>query len=233
MTPPTPQQHGVGETPQCNSSKEDSKATQLQEDIRSGERWLIGISLASVIMNIVIAVIYYGQLCQMKEATEAAKKAAEAAESANTNATDALHKTERPWVGAIKVEGDIQVPTGKSNIKVQYTNSGKAPALHVHWVTQTDCEPKYVRPKILYGEKDALTRGEAVLVPGQDAFTTIDDMTNICSAKNADLVAKSNGLVYIIGTLWYRDPFDIGHHTDFCFLLGIKDKGWRPCRFHN
>jgi hypothetical protein len=70
--------------------QQDSETIKLEKDIRSRERWLIGINSASVIVSIVIACIYFGQLRQMKEATKATKIAASAAQSAAATAKDTL-----------------------------------------------------------------------------------------------------------------------------------------------
>src|SRR5215813_12587179 len=57
----------------------DNEIAQLERDIRTGERWLIGINGFTALMSLVIALIYYGQLCQMQKATKATQMAAEAA----------------------------------------------------------------------------------------------------------------------------------------------------------
>ena len=81
VTPTTPQENKMGKDSQCSSSDENDKTTKLQQDIRRGEYWLIGISGAAFVLNIVIAVIYYGQLHQMRKATKATQTAAEAAKN--------------------------------------------------------------------------------------------------------------------------------------------------------
>ena len=65
-----------------NSKQNAATAKELQK-IEAGERWLIGIGVATILINAIIAYIYYGQLQQMRIATEASTKAA-------TLAADAL-----------------------------------------------------------------------------------------------------------------------------------------------
>jgi len=90
-TPPlTPQKDEIRKHSDSSSHHENEKAIQLEKDIRSGERWLIGISAAGVILNLVIAVIYYGQLKEMRRATRASAKAADAAASAADTADNTL-----------------------------------------------------------------------------------------------------------------------------------------------
>jgi hypothetical protein len=45
-------------------------------EVRTGEWWLIRIGALTLVVNIVIAYIYYGQLKQMQIATEASARAA-------------------------------------------------------------------------------------------------------------------------------------------------------------
>jgi hypothetical protein len=58
------------------------EATKLQQDIRTGEKWLIGIQCTTLVFTAIVAWIYYGQLTQMRIATEASAKAANAASEA-------------------------------------------------------------------------------------------------------------------------------------------------------
>jgi uncharacterized membrane protein len=63
--------------PTADSDKNDD--IELEKDIREGERWLIRIGIASVVINLIIACIYYGQLTQMRLATEASTRAVQLA----------------------------------------------------------------------------------------------------------------------------------------------------------
>jgi len=54
-------------------------AIQLEQQIRSGERWLIGLGIATLLINSIIALIYRGQLTEMNKATKAGAQAAYAA----------------------------------------------------------------------------------------------------------------------------------------------------------
>ena len=80
MAPTAPQQNEVRNDANNRFSNEESKAIEIEKDIRSGERWLIGISAAGVVLNVVIALIYYGQLREMRKSTNAATSAADTAD---------------------------------------------------------------------------------------------------------------------------------------------------------
>ena len=89
---------------------EDKEATtKLEQDIRTGERWLIGIGIATVIINTVIAVIYWRQLSEMRKTAEAAIRSADVAKQAADIANQTL--------GEIRKGGndthDLAVTAGK------------------------------------------------------------------------------------------------------------------------
>src|SRR5258708_29041415 len=63
------------------TSRKKDQTEQVEKDIRTGERWIIGLGVATIVINTVIALIYYGQLKEMRKATEAATKSANAADA--------------------------------------------------------------------------------------------------------------------------------------------------------
>ncbi|MGH9344997.1 MAG: hypothetical protein ACRD19_14705 [Terriglobia bacterium] len=64
------------------AQKEEAANTKFEQDLRSGERWLIRIGIAALVVNTIIALIYWGQLIQMRKATNAATNSANASLSA-------------------------------------------------------------------------------------------------------------------------------------------------------
>jgi hypothetical protein len=66
----------------ASTNAEEDDARKFKEDVRSGEKWLIGIGVASVLVNLIIAYFYFGQLTEMRVATEASTKAASLASDA-------------------------------------------------------------------------------------------------------------------------------------------------------
>src|ERR1035438_8087110 len=91
---PVEQEHErTPQNPHADCNK--NKTRDIQEDIRSGERWLIGIGIASVFVNLMIANFYYGQLTQMRVATEASTKAANLAADTLDVSTGDFERTMR------------------------------------------------------------------------------------------------------------------------------------------
>lgn len=199
--------------------------------------WLaIGISFLTLLAVAIYAYYAARQWTEMKKAAEAAKKSADIAACALESNTEALHLTERAWVGVERVDGDIRLGADEPlNLKVTYINSGRAPALKLHVATETDCEPEKIVPKIIYTEQDAMRDGHFVLVPGQEYKSTFENSNSktVCSPANMELIRIKRGFFYILGTLWYYDAFNIKHHTDFCTSIQPGSVGYKPCRFHN
>lgn len=108
--------------------RQESTAANLGRNIRSGERWLICIGIATLVMSSLIAWIYWGQLREMRKSTNAATSAA-------ATAAAQLEQTQRPWV--------VIQPTffgshgltdsGGFGVAMDYTlsNIGNSPAIDV------------------------------------------------------------------------------------------------------
>lgn len=75
---------------------QEGDANNLEHDIRVAEYWLIGVGIASVVVNILIGYVYWQQLSQMRIATEASTKATEisrdALEYSNGNFDRTMHQ---------------------------------------------------------------------------------------------------------------------------------------------
>ena len=92
-----------------DEASNESESVKLEKDIRSGERWLIGINATSIILSVAIALIYYGQLKEMRKATKASVKAANAAASA----ADTADKTLKEIRAGSTDTHDLAVAAGK------------------------------------------------------------------------------------------------------------------------
>jgi hypothetical protein len=117
----------------------DKKLGAETNEIKKGERCLIWIGIASVVVNFLIGLIYLGQLKEMVKATKASTDAAKAATDSVKVANDTLAASQnamlldqRAWVGLtelkIVTEGDHPEQQGFA------INSGKTPARNVHAV---------------------------------------------------------------------------------------------------
>ncbi len=235
-------------TAKKNSNDGRNKAVQLEQDIRSGERWLIGIGIATVVVNTIIALIYYDQLHLMRTSTEKAAIAADAARDAADEArrnrlqaekgflatVEQFRRDQRAWVG-IAGSGHFNMEIsegGPLTISVDAQNFGKTPALQLVMVSKMLLVGTHERgrrrlPNFSYSKADAIAAGPTVLFPG--SVTSIETNTRKPTELGHDLsrltavqvAAIRNGIVpvYVYGSIWYDDPLTSGHRTDYCFIF--------------
>lgn len=240
--PDIPHVSGVPTSP---SPKTDCEITCKTEK----NRWdkfkdgaeIFGIAVLAVYAGFTIA-MYYAN----KQAADAATMAAEAAQCsadiaarALDSSNEALHLTERAWVGIERIDGNVHLGRDEPlSIDVTIVNSGREPALKLEIATQVGCVPKDSIPPMNYTKRDAAKYGHFVLVPGQEFHghpPPDKNSKNVCASPEAELVRTGKGFFYILGTIYYEDTFKLPHHTDFCGSLIAEDpaKGYRPCLFHN
>jgi hypothetical protein len=62
-----------------DSDQNQNAPDKIAKEIKSGERWLIGIGIAALLINTIIASIYIGQLTEMRKATHASTEAVQLA----------------------------------------------------------------------------------------------------------------------------------------------------------
>lgn len=116
----------------CNNSGDTT--TQLEQDIKRGERWLIGVGFAAVAVNIGIGIVYYSQLKQMRNATQASQLSAYAACVNAQIARATLLETQREEAltraavvaAMLQSAGDVQGHEAKLAVRV----IDRVPTLH-------------------------------------------------------------------------------------------------------
>jgi hypothetical protein len=228
VAPAAPRQGEVGVNPNRRSTdKQEGTVQKLEEDIRTGERWLVRIGAAGVIMNVIIALIYYGQLKEMRKATSASERAAIAAGSAANIADQTLkdqqqsfRDDQRPWIAIWQAHMAInsQIPLGE---QIEIVNVGKTPALHI-----TEAATRFIwHPPLLSGPTPKLI-GElrfynAAPIPPQGKTAVSLGDADQREPLVGDWPAIKNGsqILYGFGEIRYEDTFGRKHSTKFCFYL--------------
>src|SRR5271166_25786 len=81
---PTGNQNIPTKTAHDDSGNDKDETAELAREIRGGEKWLIGIGIATLLINSVIALIYWGQLKEMRKATSAETQASQTAKDTLT-----------------------------------------------------------------------------------------------------------------------------------------------------
>jgi hypothetical protein len=199
---------------------------------------LIVINALLLIANIVIASIYYGQLCQMKKATKAA-------EGANTIARDALIATNRPWIKyAAQPGSDFRFMENQAVFEVglTLTNIGHSVASAVTINTEifvpSEGEAVFKEPE----KRQKILCDRAASKPFDPAGFSLfpNDPTSVAQQvaignaemmENARQFPKTGNARFIVpvvvGCIDYRyPPFPEHHQTGFIFELRrmVKDK---------
>jgi hypothetical protein len=166
-------------------------SSQVLEEMRAGEWWLIGINGALLIATIVISCIYYHQLEEMRKATTATQQAAYAScvgaqvsRSALMEATQAgidahssalastyqtLVATEAEEANIVPSINDITFTTGKSmSISFSVKNVGKSVAKNLFIKARTIFISTHEDPKFIYPKSLTTTIETPQLVAGEE-----------------------------------------------------------------
>ena len=214
VSPLAPEKREVREQPECCADQEENITTKLERDIKTGEWWLIGINALLLIANIVIASIYYGQLCQMKKATKAA-------EGANTIAQQALEITNRAYLSISVKETDSPkflnelMPT----IWFNMANVGHTPAFNIIRRKETAFVGPYPRTEPFPDPTETVPWTETVLQGDSPVFPVRahllpNDLKHIGNPKDPIKL-------FIFGRIDYV-TFGKPHYSRYCFVFGTR-----------
>ncbi len=228
-----------------NSDDNENSTVQPRKYITGGERWFIGIGIATVLINTGIALIYWSQLKQMRIATEASTQAVHLA-------SKTLKVSQRPWIAVRGFEitetsfhvyhsetrdlGDFYSVIGK----ITFTNTGQSIALNglsyfsimpnlatylqKHW---NMCDWVAAQRRAVTGTKDnpwplgfVLTPGdtEVMRLAGSGVGMTPDSYGPIISHAMVD-----RGEYNLIGCTLYEDQLGTTHHVLWCFQPKVYD----------
>lgn len=198
-------QHEMRDQSDVPRDKLDS-TIKLESDIKKGEIALIAINFALLVVTIIIAKIYYGQLQEMRKATEATAQAAHAAqESADLSRQQAI-ALQQAVVRMSVSDFVLESPTLQPALPIGFRNEGIAIATGVsfHGAFNWKSEPLHVTfgqptpinieiPSMPQGDKGA--KGYMVTIPelNPDVLKVIRRSTK---AKTIELSGKftySNG----------------------------------------
>jgi hypothetical protein len=214
----TPKQDEMGKEAKARSDNNESTTVKLEQDIRSGERWLIGVTAFGIIVNFFIGLIYLGQLKQMRKATQAATNASET----GVKQLDSMRKDERPWIkvtthSIVPAKPGGRVPVDKTapiNTPFEYINIGKLPAKNV--------DVEIFIEVVKNGEEPLLNKGNflegstvGIIFPNDPQNTSPGRPYILAEGAWEDFAAGRSFLV-VYGQATYKDVFSTSHWTNFC-----------------
>lgn len=186
--------------------------------------WKYFAESTALVVGIVVAVIYYGQLQTMRQA---------------------LAVDQRAWVGAKSFV--ILNPPLEANKPIQigldYWNFGKTPALNVSGYVQPNFvtsetkldfskwgEPVEAQRSVMFpGSSNHLLRTLPQYLP---AYPSVSNSQGIPAPVFSEL-ANGKSFIYIYGNLGYEDVFGFHHWTHFCLRYSFPSNGFVYCDTFN
>lgn len=210
-----------------------------EQDEDRGKKWREWITIILIAFTFVAVCYQVYEMIKVyepiKEQAEASKIAADAATAQSKIATKqsensekALVQAQRAWVGPSNVRIDGAVEIGKPiSIVVDYTNSGKEPALnfvpaidYFPTTTEEDANGAVIAKTNAYfkGCKDvtSLRPGQVIFPNAGNSFTlkTKDDFVD-------QTLLDGNTIIVVDGCFLYKS-FDVIRHTYFCYFFNNK-----------
>jgi len=245
------------------ADEEENPTTKLERDIKTGEIALIVINGLLLVTTIVIAVIYNGQLKEMRRATRASEKAAIAAAKASDTADATLKDSQksfeidqRPYVVAATPEfaGNGLVPDKKLTVNVTFKDIGRTPALKyieefsllrfdatgtakttpALWVKFMNASFDKFAANIKKSRK-LIDRinGERDIAPNGTIFHSNQNDLAIPS-EDFPKIAIGGIALCAAGIAEYTDAFGGKYKTEFCYyFVGTDPKIWHVCESRN
>jgi hypothetical protein len=227
-----------------NSSDTQTPPSDFKKTVRPGEKWMIGIGITALVMNGVIAGIYYGQLVQMRQATSFTRDAL-------TNSINQFRVDERAWLEFESI----------TNKPVQMTPSLKqafpglkafAQGVTIKNYGRTIARNISIRTTMI-NAGESFGRGSESLRFAEEALrlnaNTAEDKrywivifsspiaTSLAPGAHADAGFMMGGLPshvengqsvspYAVGRIDYIDSFGAPHWKTFCFRMSASDRSY-------
>jgi hypothetical protein len=150
------------------------------------------------------------------------------------SAENTFRDEQRAWVGALATT-DVVIKEGEPpSFRVVVTNSGKTPALHLHFNVEAMSWLTGKRIKFTYlpVTKTAIV-SNFVLQPGAQYFLQSGAPAPPLIKPQVDAITSGANTLWIYGKLTYEDVAKRLHHTKFCFIMTADLKSGQPCDTYN
>lgn len=202
-----PQESSEPQTPPTNKP--------IIDQIRMGERWMIGLTALIGVTGVIGTVIFGSQLHVMQGQLDVMKAANEA---------------ERPWLGVSR--SSIPLPRRKpTRASITVVNAGKSPARILTFDLAEGTYPTIpVRTKFAHSLGSIDSR--EVVVPGQ----SVSEGLIVAGVSSDQLTFVEHGKLkaYVFGLVVYEDVIHKEtHSTAICFVYVPARVEWDYCSEHN
>jgi len=238
-----------------NASDNRATVVKLEKDIKSGEGWLIGIGIVTILVNIGIGLVYLGQLSQMRKATNAAALGAyiacENAQIARSTLLElqaggidthgfAVASTYEAMAATQAESATITVTLRPEPIQVnktidfsfQFQNTGKTTAKNVTVKAITVFLPRNQDPDFSYPHLRIGRLSIGSLYPREGSHPGIyisakNEDASLKIATDADSIDYQKGRkdAMVYGIVSYTDIFGVNHWSRFCGVNQHLEEG--------
>jgi hypothetical protein len=177
--------------------------------------WKMALEFAAVVVGIVVAIIYGGQLSQMIES--------------NRLTRESYKLDERAWVAVTSVNGTGLEAGKKFTYSVHFVDTGKTPARNVVIHPGDELAPRGQTPNLSV-EMGAVRLG--VLSPSSERTYDngpIPPTRNIQTMMKEDLDVLRTKTLYVHGKITYDDIFGCHHWIAYCAYLKDDWSGYAFC----
>jgi hypothetical protein len=211
-----------GEYPAQPGKKNEKPCCDPPRVSKKAEWAHVFVSVILVVITAFILHVYSGQLEQMRQSTIAATRAADRAKESIDQIERNEHLDQRAWVTikAVKIAKQPaldEIP----EVTVWIINSGKTPALKVHFVSLI-----YIGRYADIARRDREPLGqptEALIGPNSSVQSTSNMRFPIVDKSDLDSVTiNETAWLYHLGIITYIDIFGTRHHTTFCYRWNGK-----------
>lgn len=175
------------------------------------------------------------------KAATAAKNAADTAADTLGFTRESTHLDQRAWVTVVSLVTHPPVPeVGQTfRISINFTNSGKTPALNILSTTVADPVPKGGQPNFSYTNDPVAHVG--LIAPNGYNFAELKPARSRSTGNESPLtqaiideIKREDTRIYVHGHLTYNDVFGKSHWLDFCYYLTAPDlTSFSVCKEHN
>jgi hypothetical protein len=217
---------GLRESKAKQPSSENSQYRPIDERRFEMEVAASRLARAVAIIGVVVAVIYFFQMQANIRQADSAEKQLAAMTNQIAEMTTESRNDQRAWVFPFHIRPLTNEPVG---IQIEYKNTGKTPALHLHGglriTSNSNLVPNFDPPEIHHSSETVLP----------DGVCEIEAYFNRVAKENPNVLLDflAGKTCYAFGTVWYDDVFGIAHWTQVCIACNKTDEWFRYAPFHN
>lgn len=147
-----------------------------------------------------------------------------------------LQHDQRPWVGLKELQNPFIQPGVPIQVTAILLNSGKSVALNTKADLAIVRDPSRRQLDQIVGAAQAtmseITHSTSTVFPGSISSITASTKEAV-DEKEIRQIKEKAILVYLVGSISYRDVFEQSHTTSFCLRYEPRGNGFDHCEKYN